>query len=228
MFRRLNVPEKTSLKAYKQWRPGYETRNNRLPSRFEPRRLSWPSAAPIEMTRTRILLYGFGPYRQFNDNVTARILREVPHRRWLKKAVFPVKFQRSQFIQAVEQFTPDVILGLGQCSRGRLLRIETRAINKRRSSKKEKARPIVARGAPKLLTHYRFQLRGHARRSRNAGDYVCNYSMYVILDFLKRRQLPIRFGFVHVPCRYDVMKAARLLEKTIGDIRRSDLTRRVA
>ena len=173
------------------------------------------------MTSTRILVYGFGPYRQFNDNVTAKVLREVPNRRWLKKAVFPVKFQRSQFIQAVEQFTPDVILGLGQCSRGRLLRIETRAINKRRSGKKERARPIVLGGAPKLLTDYRFQLTGHARPSCNAGDYVCNYSMYIILDFLKRRQLPIRFGFVHIPRRHDVMKAARLVEKTIGHIRRS-------
>jgi pyroglutamyl-peptidase len=174
------------------------------------------------MTGARILVYGFGPYRQFKDNVTAKVLREVPNRRWLKKAVFLVKFQRSQFIQAVEKFTPDVILGMGQCSRGRLLRIETRAINKRRSSKKEKARQIVPRGAPKLISNCRLQLKGHARRSCNAGDYVCNYSMYVILDFLKRRQLPIRFGFVHIPSRYDVMKAARLLEKTIGHIRRSD------
>ena len=169
----------------------------------------------IEMTSTRILVYGFGPYRQFNDNVTAKVLREVPNRRWLKKAVFPVKFQRRQFIQAVEKFTPDVILGLGQCSRGRLLRIETQAINKRRSGKNEKARPIVRGGAPKLFTDLRPELGRPARHSRNAGDYVCNFSMYVILETLRRRQLAIRYGFIHIPCDYDLGRAAALVDSAL-------------
>jgi hypothetical protein len=26
----------------------------------------------------RILLYGFGPYREFRDNITARIIRSLP------------------------------------------------------------------------------------------------------------------------------------------------------
>jgi pyroglutamyl-peptidase len=168
------------------------------------------------MISTRVLVYGFGPYRQFNDNVTAKVLHEVPHRRWLKKAVFPVKFQRSQFIQAVEQFTPDVILGLGQCSRGRLLRIETRAINKRRGSKKEKARPIMRSGAPKLFTDLRPELGRHARHSRNAGDYVCNFSMYVILETLRRRRLATRCGFIHIPYDYDPGKAARLVDNALA------------
>ena len=42
--------------------------------------------------------------------------------------------------------------------------------------------------------------------------------MYVILDFIKSRQIPIRFGFIHIPHRYDYRKAIRLLEKAIGKI----------
>jgi hypothetical protein len=42
--------------------------------------------------------------------------------------------------------------------------------------------------------------------------------MYVILDFLKRRQLPIRFGFIHIPHRYDDKKAMRILAKAIDKI----------
>jgi pyrrolidone-carboxylate peptidase len=95
-----------------------------------------------------MLLYGFGPYRQFKNNVTERILRRIPKRRGLTKVVFPVKFDRSQFTRAVIQHQPQWILGLGQCSRGRRLRIETRALNRRRNSKKEKARPILAGRAP--------------------------------------------------------------------------------
>jgi pyrrolidone-carboxylate peptidase len=42
--------------------------------------------------------------------------------------------------------------------------------------------------------------------------------MYVMLDFIKRGRLPIRFGFIHIPQQYDDKKAMRLLEKAIGKI----------
>jgi pyrrolidone-carboxylate peptidase len=170
-----------------------------------------------------ILLYGFGPYRQFDDNVTEEILRKISRRRGLTKVVFPVKFNRFQFTQAITRYKPQWILGLGQCSRGRFLRIETRAINRRRSSKKAKARPIVPRGAPKLFTNLRLDLGRHARRCHNAGDYVCNFSIYVILEALRRRRLAIRYGFVHVPYDYNAGKAARLIEKALGPLVEKEL-----
>ena len=98
---------------------------------------------------------------------------------------------------------------------GRRLRVETQAVNRRRHYKGEKARPIVPSGALRLRTHLRFELGPQARLSQKAGDYVCNYSMYVVLEFVKRRRAPIRFGFVHVPRGYDAARAVRLLAKTI-------------
>jgi pyroglutamyl-peptidase len=162
-----------------------------------------------------MLLYGFGPYRQFTDNVTERILRRIPERRGLAKIIFPVKFNRSQFTRAVTEYKPQWIVGLGQCSRGRLLRIETRTLNRRRNSKQEKARPIAPRGAPKLFTDLRLDLGRQARRSRNAGDYVCNFSIYVILETLRRQRLATRCGFIHVPHNYDAAKAAKLIGKAL-------------
>lgn len=166
----------------------------------------------------RVLLYGFGPYRQFQDNVTERILRKIPKRRGLTKIIFPVKFNRSQFTRAVIQYKPQRVLGLGQCSRGRRLRIETRALNRRRNSKKQKARPILRRAAPKLFTDLRLELGPHARNSRNAGDYVCNFSMYVILECVRQRRLAVPCGFVHVPHNYDAAKAAKLISKALGEM----------
>ena len=49
----------------------------------------------------RILLYGFGPYRQFRDNITARIIKSLPRQAGLKKVVFPVRFHRAQFVEAI-------------------------------------------------------------------------------------------------------------------------------
>jgi pyroglutamyl-peptidase len=166
----------------------------------------------------RILIYGFGRYRRFRDNVSEKILRRLPKRRWLKKIVFPVKFHRRQFIDAARKHDPEVILGLGQCSRGLRLRIERRAINRRRNDIHERARPIVRGGPTQLPTNLKLEVGSQARFSANAGDYVCNYSMYVILDYLKRRRLPIRYGFIHIPHDYDPESAGRFLWKAIGSI----------
>ena len=167
----------------------------------------------------RVLIYGFGPYRQFADNITEKILRDLPKRKQLKKVVFPVKFHKSQFTNAIKEFRPDVILGLGQCTEGRFLRTEARAVNKKRNGRKEKPGPIVSDGARSLPTTLELNLGRAARLSRNAGDYVCNYSMYVILDFLQRGHLPISFGFIHIPHRYDKRKAGRLLLTAIDELR---------
>ena len=167
----------------------------------------------------RVLVYGFGPYRHFQENVTEKILRQLPKRRLLKKVVFPVRFHKSQFTNTIKEFRPDVILGLGQCSKGRFLRVETTAVNKRRNEKTERTQAIVVSGAKTLWTNLKLNLGAQARFSRNAGDYVCNYSMYVILDYLQRRRLPIPFGFIHIPHDYDKRKAVRLLWKAMDDIR---------
>jgi len=166
----------------------------------------------------RILIYGFGVYRSFKENVTEKIIHRLPRRRQLRKIIFPVRFHRRQFIDAVRKHDPEVILGLGQCSRGRRLRIERRAVNKRRNDKGEKAKPIIRGGPRQLPTSLELNIGSAARFSRNAGEYVCNYSMYVILDYLKRRREPVRFGFVHIPHDYDSRKARRILLKAIDRI----------
>jgi pyroglutamyl-peptidase len=166
----------------------------------------------------RLLIYGFGPYRQFRDNVTEKILRELPRQSGRKKIVFPVRFHKGQFLSAVKQHRPDVILGLGQCGDGRRLRIEAQAANRRRNSQAEKAKPILQGRPRRLGTDLKLALGRQGRSSSKAGEYVCNYSMYVILDFIKRHQLPIRFGFIHIPHRYDYKKAIRLVEKALGEI----------
>jgi len=166
----------------------------------------------------RLLIYGFGPYRHFQDNVTEKIVRRLPRREGHKKIVFPVKFHKAQFLNAIKQHRPDLILGLGQCAHGERLRIEAQAANRRRNSPDDKARSILPGGSPSLKTNLRLALGRQGKSSNKAGEYVCNYSMYVILDFIKQHRLPIRFGFIHIPHRYDDKKAIRILEKAIGKL----------
>jgi pyroglutamyl-peptidase len=170
----------------------------------------------------RVLIYGFGPYGQFEDNITQRVVGKLPRSRNLKKIVFPVRFDGKQFTDAVKKFGPDMVLGLGQCSKGKRLRIERRAINRMRNDKKERTRPIVHGGRkwlPTTLELGKLSLAKQAKISRDAGDYVCNFSMYLILDYLKHHDPATRFGFIHIPHRYKVSEVVRLLSRFLGELR---------
>lgn len=165
----------------------------------------------------RVLVYGFEPYRQFQKNITQQIVGKLPASRTLKKVIFRVRFDKKQFTDAVKKHRPDIVFGLGQCSRGRLLRIERRAVNKRRNHKKEKPRSILRAGPKSIPITLRLEksaIGERAKISYDAGDYVCNFSMYVILDYLRRHRQDARFGFVHVPHTYDPKRAV----KCVGNV----------
>lgn len=164
-----------------------------------------------------ILLYGFAPYRQFRDNITARIVRTLPGQIGLKKVVFAVRFQRRQFIDALNRHKPDIILGLGQSSRKRI-EVESRARNRRRTSKLDRPRLIFKDKPKSLPTTLAIRAGRWAEISKDAGDYVCNYSMFVLLDEIGRRKMKTRFGFIHIPHDYDQRKARRCVLRILKQI----------
>jgi pyroglutamyl-peptidase len=170
----------------------------------------------------RVLIYGFGPYRHFKDNITQYIVRSSPSLRNFQKIVFPVRFDKKQFTDAVKKHRPDFVLGLGQCAGGRLLRIERRAVNRRRQNKQQKGR-IIVRGGPQMLTCTlrlkKLALEKQTKVSYDAGEYVCNFSMYVILDYLARHRQDARFGFVHVPHDYDRKRAVISVTKVLKTLK---------
>lgn len=166
----------------------------------------------------RLLIYGFGPYKEFRENITQKILRRLPARKGAKQVIFPVRFQKRQFIETLKKYKPEVILGLGQTSRSKRLKIERRAVNRRRENKGEQARPIISRGRKSLATNLKFDDGRQARISSDAGDYVCNYSMYVILDHVKRHRLPTRFGFIHIPYDYNLSRVRRFIRRVARKI----------
>jgi pyroglutamyl-peptidase len=167
----------------------------------------------------RVLLYGFGPYREFRDNITARIIKSLPPQAGLKKFIFPVRFHRAQFIDAIARTRPHMILGLGQSSRRRI-DLESQAWNRRRDSGAHPPRRISPRGPARLKTTLKVNVGRQAGKSANAGDYVCNFSMYVMLDHIRRKALDIPYGFVHIPHDYNSKKAAGLVKKILSRCQR--------
>jgi pyrrolidone-carboxylate peptidase len=145
-------------------------------------------------------------------------VRAFPRRRGLKKIVFPVRFHKGQFTGALKDFRPDVVLGLGQCSRGSLLRQERRAVNRRRTAKDQRPTRILRDAPAALFTNLHVNLEGGSKWSQDAGNYVCNFSMYVMLDYIRRRKLPVLYGFVHVPRGYEAKRAVRILRRALATL----------
>ena len=169
-------------------------------------------------TGPRIFIFGFGPYRQFRNNITAKVIRFLPNAPLLKKRIFPVRFDRPQFVRALDRAKPDIVLGLGQSSRQKI-EVETQAGNRRRARATDPLKPIAARGARRLQTTWLPRLGRGTGKSRNAGDYVCNFSMYVMLDRLRRHGLEIPYAFIHIPHDWELKKATDMVAKILRSVR---------
>jgi pyrrolidone-carboxylate peptidase len=164
----------------------------------------------------RVLVYGFGPYRDFTENITAQIIESLALRPGLRKIIFPVRFHRKQFVDALRMPMPFMVLGLGQSARPRI-EVETRAINRRRASKGSASRPITAGGETWIPATMPLAVTRPAAKSINAGDYVCNFSMYVMLEELERQEHHGGFAFVHIPFDHDLTAACRYVERVVSE-----------
>ena len=165
----------------------------------------------------RILVTAFGAFPGAPVNPTMRIAAALRKRRRyfrlrgieIETLVLPVvEGTRERLQDAVRRLKPDVILHLGLAGRRRTITVETRALNrltllhvdagKRRAGAitVEKGAPPVrrARYAPVRLARTMSQARAPARLSIDAGDYLCNQTLYLSLGLHQGL-----CGFIHVP-----------------------------
>jgi len=117
----------------------------------------------------------------------------------------PVKFHKNIFLNTIKKYNPDIILGIGQCARGNIIRIERKASNLKKTQYK--------------LVNLKLKKNKYSRISYNAGSFVCNFSMYVILDYIKNKK--IKFAFIHIPHNYDLSKSIKFIESKIYEARNS-------
>lgn len=165
----------------------------------------------------KILLYGFKPYKNWKDNISERIIKKIRNRKNLKKVIFNVEFNKNQFINVVRRFNPNVIIGLGQHPRSKKIRIERRAVNLKKKSKNEVPKRISKKDIRYLFTNFKLKKDKKSRISYDAGTYVCNYSIYIISDFSKNKD--IRFAFIHIPKDYNLNAAVRCIRKILQAFR---------
>ena len=116
--------------------------------------------------------------------------------------------------EAIARERPDAVLCVGQASGRAALTPERAALNLRDASIPDNAgnrpvdEPVVPGGPAAYFTTLPVREMAEAIRraglpaaiSSSAGTFVCNDLLYTLLYRIEREGLPIRCGFLHVPC----------------------------
>jgi pyrrolidone-carboxylate peptidase len=145
-------------------------------------------------------IYGFKPYGKFNENITEKIVSELPHSPNITKKIFEVEFNYEMFSSTLELHRPDLIIGLGQHPRARKLRIERKARNIYKSENQNNCR-IRDLGSDYLYCNLDLPVVEGATKTYDAGTYVCNFSMYLMSEYSIKHK--VKFAFLHVPVSID-------------------------
>lgn len=164
----------------------------------------------------KILLYGFKPYLNFRWNISEKVVKRIKPRDDLVKVIFPVRFDRKLFLRVLEKEKPNTVLGLGQTPKGNKIRIERKAKNLR----KENGEKVILKDGPEYqFANLELERDDNSQVSFDAGEYVCNFSMYLMIDGALRRGM--KFAFLHIPMSFDLKKAVEFVERKIDEIEKS-------
>ena len=165
-----------------------------------------------------VLVTAFGAFPGAPANPTVALVRELERRHGrrfarlsiaLHTCVLPVRFAQVEgaLTSALEELEPDVILHLGLAGRRAALSVELRALNRLGTLRPDAAQAFavsrfVSKGAPfqHIARWSASQIRAAmdpfavTRLSIDAGDYVCNQTLFWTLANFKGL-----VGFIHVP-----------------------------
>jgi pyroglutamyl-peptidase len=180
----------------------------------------------------RLLVTGFGPFPGAPTNPTERLIRALadePPRSFeasaLKVAVLPTEYARSwgTLRRLYKAFAPDVVVHFGLSARAEVVHVETLARNVVDPAKLDAVGASlisgrVRRSGPATLdatlpvgaiVARLAAARVDAAKSIDAGDYVCNATLYRSLLAAPAER---RVGFIHVPPTNAGFGEARLQE----------------
>jgi len=170
--------------------------------------------------RTTVLITGFGPFPGVPVNATMRLVPELAER--AQRAFAGVRFASAilatewlaapqRLDRLIAEVHPDLALHFGVSGRARGFEIETRAANRcagqadasgalpPASAVRHGGAAHLRAGLPVPYLVARLRRRGiPAFVSRDAGEYLCNATLYHAL--IRAREAPgRRVGFIHVP-----------------------------
>ena len=170
----------------------------------------------------KFLISGFEPFGGDAVNPTGALMAaleyEVVEGAVLKTLLLPVHFDECAdlLIEEMESFQPDVVIACG-LAKGRTaitperIAINVKDIPPRSYADNQGQRPVdepIAVGSPdglfstlpiRAMVNDMLTAGIPANVSNTAGTYICNNTMYRVLDYIRLQQLSVRAGFVHFP-----------------------------
>ncbi|MET1171587.1 pyroglutamyl-peptidase I [Paenibacillus amylolyticus] len=170
----------------------------------------------------KILISGFEPFGGDAVNPTGALMdalaNEVIEGAELKTVLLPVHFDECAdlLIAEMEAYRPDVVIACGLAKGRTSITPERIAVNVKdippgSYADNQGQRPVdepIVDGSPDGLIStlpIRAMVKDMsaagipATVSNTAGTYICNNTMYRVLDHIRIGHLPIRAGFVHFP-----------------------------
>ena len=167
----------------------------------------------------KVLITGFEPFGVSEVNssweTAVRVGQRPPKGVCMETLLLPVSFMRAgkKIREALREKRPDVLIMLGQRSKGESIDIERIAINMMDASNPDndgyqpQELMIIAESGTayfsnlpvKALRDAVLQRDIPARVSNSAGLYVCNSTYYNALEEIHKHQLPTKVVFVHLP-----------------------------
>lgn len=152
----------------------------------------------------KVLIYAFSSWGENAGNISEKVLGKLNLQ--VDKRVLRVRFENEPYQQMVTgQY--DLIVGLGQYPRGCSVRIEQYAYNLF-GSRGQGYKPIVPGGPEKVALDAHTPMVEGAVLSEDPGRFVCNYSMYQIMQHKGKET---KFGFIHIPKGLKLNRAAEIV-----------------
>nr|WP_317357727.1 pyroglutamyl-peptidase I [uncultured Tyzzerella sp.] len=166
----------------------------------------------------KILVTGFDPFDKDIVNPAYEAVKKLPNRikdAEIIKLEIPTSFERSKIAieEAIDKYSPDVVLSIGQAGGRNDITIEKVAINliEARIKDNDGSQPLDTTIREDGETAYftNLPIKGmvsHIKEnnipatiSYTAGTFVCNSVMYNILYLINKKYNNIKGGFIHVP-----------------------------
>ncbi len=165
----------------------------------------------------KILLTGFDPFGGETINPSWQAVCKTAEKinfAVVKTLLIPTEYYTSvkTAVSAIERFSPDVVICVGQAGGRASVNIERIAVNIADSDHADNAGVCLhtvncPNGPEKLCTLLPVQNMADAINSvglpalvsDNAGRFVCNHLFYGLLKYVSDNKLPINVGFIHVP-----------------------------
>ena len=168
----------------------------------------------------KILIYGFRPFKKYKENISEKIIKQLKEKKIIK-VILPVVFEKKYILKEIQRHKPNIIIGLGQRKSKGLFEIERKCKNI--CWNKNKRQKISPTGPAEYFLNLKLKKKPkECKIDYHSGDYVCNFTRYVIMDFIKNKNLKTKFMFMHIPKNCNIRKGANILQKIIFQIKKQD------